>query len=167
MLLLERQIVRIHRCSDAAGARRVIVGFHARGTRHAAAALAEKQHGLRDDFRLVALLAVLTFPLAGLDAALDEYLGALAQVLGAELRLLAPRDDAEPLGLFLALALGVLVVAIDGNRELGYRLATGRVTHLRITAQIADDHALVERHSVLLALSDPWRPERLRSRTRR
>ena len=61
----------------------------------------------------VALLAVLALPLAGLEAAFDVDLGALAQVLGGELGLLAPGDDAEPLRLFLALALGVLVVAVD------------------------------------------------------
>ena len=109
--------------------------------------------GVGDQLRGVPLLAVLVFPLAGLDAALDVDLGALAQVLRGELRLLAPGDDAEPLGLFLPLALLVLVVAVDGDRELGDRLTAGRVAHLRIAAQVADDHALVERHStVLLAL---------------
>src|SRR4051794_8209706 len=40
---------------------------------------------VRDQLRRVALLAVLPFPLAGLDAALDVHLGALAQVLSGEL----------------------------------------------------------------------------------
>ena len=57
-----------------------------------------------DELGGVALLAVLVLPLAGLDAALDVDLGALAQVFRGALGLLAPGDDAEPLGLFLPLA---------------------------------------------------------------
>ena len=100
--------------------------------------------GVGNELGGVALLAVLAFPLARLEATLDVDLVALAQVLGGKLSLLAPAHDAEPLGLFLALALGVLVVAVDRNRELGHGLAAGRVAHLGVTTQVTDDHALVQ-----------------------
>jgi len=44
----------------------------------------------------------------------------------------------------LALALLVLVVAVGRDGELRDGLPAGRVAHLGITAEVADDHALVE-----------------------
>ena len=37
---------------------------------------------------------------------------------------------------------------VDGDAELGHGLAGGRVAHLRVAPEIADDHDLAERHVV-------------------
>ena len=60
------------------------------------------------------------------------------------LALVTPDDDAEPLGLALPLPLRVAVVAVGGHAELRDGLSAGRVAHLGIAAEVADDHALVQ-----------------------
>src|SRR4249919_461656 len=74
---------------------------------------------VRNELGGVALLAGLVLPLTGLEPAFDVDLVALAQVFRGALSLLAPDDDAEPLGLFLPLPRLVLVVPVDGDGELG------------------------------------------------
>src|ERR1019366_6753368 len=102
------------------------------------------RYGPGDEFRRVALRARLVFPLPGLEPALDIDLAALAQVFGCALCERTPGDDPEPLRLFLPRAILTLEVAVHGDRELGHGLTARRRAHLRITAEIADDHHLVE-----------------------
>src|ERR1035437_3251656 len=103
-------------------------------------------HRVRNQLGRVVLLAVLAVPGSGLEPALDIDLAALPEVLGGPLGERGPSHDPEPLRLFLPFAAGVLVIAVHGNRELGHRLPVGRIPHLWIAAEIADDHRFVERH---------------------
>ena len=112
------------------------------------------------------LLAVVALELAGLEAALDEDAVALAELLGGALGAVAEDADAEPVGALVdpaALVVGLAVA--DGDGELGHRPAAGGVAHLRVAAQVADDHDLAERHRE--ASVSRWRPGPPRSRIRR
>src|SRR5687767_3814759 len=64
----------------------------------------------------VLLIPVLVVPLAGLEPSLHIDLLTLGEVLLQALRLLAPEDDAVPLGLFLLLP--ALVVPHFGRRKV-------------------------------------------------
>src|SRR2546422_1570168 len=92
----------------------------------------------------VPLLAVLTFPLARLEPALDQDRTALVEVLAAALRLLAPGDDREERGLFALVAPLRRVVAVDRQPQVGHGGAARRVAQLRGAGQIADQEDLVE-----------------------
>src|SRR6266478_1807591 len=88
---LEGDVLVVHRSGRVRGEiwRRLVLS--ARGTR----ASAQELHGLRHDLRRVTLAAaVLGVVLARRDAALDIDLPPFLEVLGTDLRKLAPRDDA-------------------------------------------------------------------------
>src|SRR5262249_25614221 len=113
------------------------------------------------------LLAVATLELAGAEAALDEHAVALAQVLRRPLGTVAPDGDPEPVGRLHPFAgLLVLRALVDRDAELGHRAAVGRVAHLGIAPEVADNHRLRERRHSRLLFSR-WPRVRLRSRTRR
>src|SRR3990170_4219753 len=76
--------------------------------------------------------------------ALDQHLAPLAQVLMRRLGLLAPHRDAEPDRL-LDLVAGVVVVgAIGRHAQVRDGLATGRVAHLRIAPEVANEDDFVK-----------------------
>src|SRR5262245_6285999 len=142
----ERNIVvgdRLHRRLVTASVRhRCAATFH-RSAASAATTAAEQRDPVRLDFCRIPLVAVLVIPLARLQATFDVDLLALRQVLLQALRLLAPQDDAVPLGFFLALS--ALVVPHLGRRKVQRRhgSATRRVAELRIAAKIADEDYFV------------------------
>src|SRR5579859_1303549 len=136
--LLERQIVGV---VDLAVHHRVAAAV-ASGSGRARAI--EELHVLRHDFRRVALLAVLPVPRPRLQAALDVDAPALLQELVALLGQLVPGHHPHPLGLFAAFAVGRAVLAADRDGEVRDRAAVGREPHLRVAAEVADDHHLVQ-----------------------
>ena len=102
---------------------------------------------LQHDLGRVALLAALVLPFARLQLALDVDFGAFLQILLHYLaQWLAEDHDAMPLGLFLALAGGLVAPAFaGGDVEIGDRAAVLGAADLRILAQIADQNDLVDR----------------------
>src|SRR6478736_6436190 len=108
-----------------------------------AGALLEVHDAVGRDLERRPLLAVAAFELARLEAALDEHAVALAQVLRGPLGTVAPDADPEPVGLLDPLpGLLVLRALVDRDVELRHGPAAGRVPHLRIGAQVPDDHHL-------------------------
>ncbi len=88
-------------------------------------------HGLRHDLRSVTLAAaVLGVVLARRDAALDVDLPPFLEVLGADLRELAPCDDAMPFGALLARTAAVGEVLGGSNREVGAVVAIVKLATL-------------------------------------
>src|SRR3954451_21828996 len=150
----ERNVVVRAATTTTAATTAVATEIFARGRRRvvrAAAALAaflaataEELHVVGDDLGDVALVAFLVVVRAGLDATLDVDLAALREILGADLRALAPHDDAVPLGALLALS--VLVVPALARREpqLADALPARRVPHVGISAEITDQNDLVD-----------------------
>src|SRR5438270_822184 len=96
----------------------------------------------------LALLPVLALPGTGLDAALDIDQRPLLQVLGHDLGQVpaadVPADDVVVVGVLLLLALRPRGVAVGGDREGGDGLAGGRVAHLRVAGQAADQLRAVQ-----------------------
>ena len=74
----------------------------------------EEQHALRHDFGPVFSFALRGVPGARLESAFHVYFTSLLEELAALLGQLAPGDDGEPLGLFLALA-------VAGRCRCGWR----------------------------------------------
>src|SRR5437762_3972358 len=93
-----------------------------------------------------ALLAVLALPFAGAQPAFGVDLVPLAQLLGSALGGLVPDLDVEPLRLLLPLAVGALEVVVHRDAQVGHGLSARRVAQLRIGAEVADDHHLVQGH---------------------
>src|SRR5258705_4677206 len=145
---LEGDIVvgdRLHRrllVAAAPGHRRA-AALHRRPRTAAAASAAEQRDGVGLGLWRVAPVFLLFVPLARLQAALDVDLLALGEIFLQALRLLAPQDDAVPLGFFLALP--ALVVPHLGGREIqrGDRRAAGRVAKLRVAPEISHEDYLV------------------------
>src|SRR4029079_7048053 len=112
-----------------------------------AGAFLEVHDAVGRDLERRPLLAVAALELAGLEATLDEHAVALAQVFRGPLGAVAPDADPEPVGLLDPLpGLLVLRALVDRDVELRHGPAVGRVPHLRIRAQVADDHRLAQRH---------------------
>src|SRR5579859_1359193 len=106
------------------------------------------------------LLAVLAFPGAGLQPALDVDQRALAQevrhLLGEVPLADVPGHDVVVVGELLALPVGSRRVAVGGDRKGGDRLAARRVAHLRVLGQAAHQHHLVQAcHHASSASSEP------------
>src|SRR5579872_1424356 len=98
---------------------------------------------LQHHFGRIAILARLILPLARLQLALDEDLGALLEILlGDPAQILVEDDDAVPLGLFLALAGRFVAPRIGGgDAQIGDRPTVLGATNFWIGAQVADqDH---------------------------
>ena len=68
----------------------------------------------------------------------------------AGLGLLAPHRDAEPDRLFDLVAGAVGVGPVGGHAERGHRLAAGRVAHLGVAAEVANENQLVEHGELLV-----------------
>ena len=86
-----------------------------------------------------------------MDAALDEELVALADILLHLLGELAPGDDVVPLG-----ALGYLCAVgqsvgwlMGGQREGGYRAVGIDVADIRVAAYVANEEGFVEGHGLM------------------
>src|SRR5580698_780298 len=101
---------------------------------------------LQHHFGRVAVLARLILPFARLQRALDENLRALLEILlGDPAQILIEDDDAMPLGLFLALARGLVLPGFRGGKpQIRHRPAVLGATNFRIGAQIADQDHLVD-----------------------
>src|SRR3990172_3885157 len=108
----------------------------------------QEQHPVGDDLRAIALLTVRGIPGAGALATLDIHPAALLQELTALLRQLAPGHHAEPFGLLTSLAVRGGIVAAGSHPKAGQSVAVGRIAHLRIRPQVADDHYLIEARHV-------------------
>ncbi len=116
-------------------------GLAVRGT---GSAPAEELHDVGDDLGGVALDALLVLVAAGLDASLDVDLATLGKEAVAVLGLLAPHDDAVPLGLFDAVVGGLVGVrAGGGDAELADGAAAGGVANLGVAPEVTDDDALL------------------------
>src|SRR4029077_9605640 len=124
----------------------------------AAASRVEELDVVSDDLRGPALLAVLAFPRARLDATLDVNEGALARVLGHDLGQISLAgvvgDDVVVVGELFLLAVRSAGPAIGGDAEVGHRRAAWRVPHLRVLGQPADAERLVQVGHLCLLLSN-------------
>src|SRR3954452_13882046 len=105
---------------------------------------AEELHGVGNDIYRLPLLAVLSLPLAPLEAPVDRHGAALREVLGAVLALRAPYGDVEVVGLVDPLAGRLVLPArVHGHAEAADRGAAVRVPELRVAREVArDDHAI-------------------------
>ena len=111
----------------------------------AVAAPIEHLHFTRDHLGGVALLAVLPLPGARLQAPFDIYLGALAQVLVADLRQAGEADHAVPIGAVAPLVGGAILPAVaGGDAEVGDRTLILGVADLGVAPQIADQNNFVD-----------------------
>src|SRR5580698_520105 len=101
---------------------------------------------LQHDFGGIAVLSGLVLPFARLQRALDVNLRALLEILlGDPAQILIEDDDAVPLGLFLALARGLVLPGLRcGQPQVRHRPAVLGATNFRIGAQIADQDHLVD-----------------------
>src|SRR6266702_2504709 len=117
----------------------------------ASASAAAIEHGqgrveaLQHDLGRIFLDPALVGPFARLQRALDVHLGALLQILLGDLaEPFVEDDDAVPLGLFLALAGGLVAPGFRRrNAQIGDRPAILRPPDFRILAEIADQNHLV------------------------
>ena len=105
-----------------------------------------------------AFIAVVVFPIPGLELALDADLAALDQVLAGGLGGLAPADDAVPLDLLLGVAVLVLPPLVGGEAQLADGLAGLGVLELGVTAEVTDQRDAVEGHRGSLRLRCRCRP---------
>src|ERR1700730_15896958 len=158
------------RARGTAGAE-VAAALIVRAEAAAASTAASIQHGqarieaLQHHFRGILLDAGLVGPFAGLQLALDVNLGALLQILLGDLaQAFVENHDAMPLGLFLALAGGLVApVFRGGDRQIGDRPPILGTPDFGILAEIADQnhlvHASCHRCSPLASLfrADPIR----------
>src|SRR3990172_5530203 len=76
--------------------------------------------------------------------ALDQHLAPLAQILVRRFGLFAPHRDAEPDRLLHLVAGVVSVGAVGRHVKIGDGLATGRVAHLRIAPEVANEDDFVK-----------------------
>src|SRR5262245_33594189 len=91
-----------------------------------------------------ALLAVLGFPVTGLQPALDEDLASLVQIFAAGFRLLAPHHYRQEAGVLALLAALRGVVTIDRHPKVGHGGTVRSVAELRRPRQIADQQDFVQ-----------------------
>ena len=141
-------------CAPRTAARAEVVAAAAAAKILAAArAAARVEHGQRGVEALqhhlgrIFLDAVLVGVLAGLELALEIDLGALLQILLDDFAEPFVEDHhAVPLGLFLALAGGLVAPAFrSGDRQVGDRTPVLGAPDFRIAAEIADEDHLVDR----------------------
>ena len=103
---------------------------------------------------------MLILPLPRANAAFDEDLPALREVLPDDLRLLAPHHDPMPLGGFLLLAALVGPALGGGEAEVRHGLLAGGVAQLGVGAQISDQNDLVDSHTFLRVRPSMGSPSR-------
>src|SRR5579871_540709 len=147
MCLLERNVV-VGRGREVGAARAQGFGGARRHELVAAAtvavaAAAEELDALGDDLDGLALYAVL-LPLPPVEAAVDRDGPALAQILGAALRLVAEDRDTEEVRLVDPVAGLVAAPAVDGDAEVADGRAAGRVAQFGVARQVADEHDAVD-----------------------
>src|SRR5712692_5152433 len=112
------------------------------GRRRGSPGAPHELHALSHNLDDGSFAAVLGFPLARLQPALDE-------IFAAALRLLSPHHDREETGFLPFLAPLRRVVAIDRQPQISDGSSAGRVTELRGLGQVADQEHLVEaRHQL-------------------
>src|SRR5690606_18224754 len=112
----------------------------------AAVTPAEHLHLLGDDLGGPAILALLVLPLARLQPALDVDRAARAEVFVGDLAQAVEEDHPVPFGVLPALAgVPVLADARGGDRDVADRAAVGRIAHLRVATEVADQDHLVDR----------------------
>lgn len=99
-----------------------------------------------DNFGTAALLAVLRFPITGLQASFHVYAATFCEVLRADFCELAPGDDVVKLRSFLALAGGVCPYGRCCDTEVRDSLPGTRGTRFRVFGHVANDHGAVETH---------------------
>jgi hypothetical protein len=99
---------------------------------------------LRNDLGGVPILTVAVGPLAGLEATLDIDAGSFGEVLIADFTELVPRDNAEPLGLFVGVAIFVAPRAVARHSEGRYCASLSSVTHFRIGTEMTSQLYFVE-----------------------
>ena len=105
----------------------------------------QDDHILCDDLCAVAAHAILAFPVARLHAAVDVHLATLGKVLPADFRELAPGHDVvEVRGLLLGTVLSG-PVAVCRHGERADALSRLRLTHFRISREVADDRGTIKR----------------------
>src|SRR5579884_398661 len=143
MPLLERDVV--------VGRSREVGALLRRAGRHelvaaalAVAAAAEELDALGDDLDGLALRAVLSLPLAPVEATVDRDRAALAQVLRAVLGLVAENRDPEEVRLVDPVARLVSPPPVDRDAEIADGRAAGRVPQLGIPRQVPDQHDAVD-----------------------
>src|SRR3954469_9538345 len=110
----------------------------------ALAAAAEELDGVGDDLDGLALLAVLRFPLAPFEAAVDRDRPALRQVLRAALRLVAEDGDAEVVRLVAPLTGFVAAPRVDGDAQRADGCAAAGLAELGILRQVPDEDDAVD-----------------------
>src|SRR5580765_5810933 len=111
----------------------------------ASPAAAEELDAVGDDLDGLALGAVLSLPLAPLEAAVDRDGPALREVLVAALGLIAPDGDVEVVRLVGPLAGGsVLSPRVDRDPQAADRGAAAGVTQLRVAGQVPHEHDAVD-----------------------
>src|SRR5262245_3730164 len=143
LLLLERLAgdVVVGRC------RHLVAGERRRrrhgGCRRTLAATHELD-ALGNDLGHGPLLAVLAFPVPGLQATFDEDLTALVEVFAARFGLLAPHDDGEKRRFLAFLATLCGVVPVHREAQISDSGAARGVTKLRGAGQITDQKNFVE-----------------------
>lgn len=113
-------------------------------TTTAAIAVAEELHVFTDDFQLVALLTVFVLPSVELETAFDIDGPSFAEVLLSELGLLAPESHIHKGRFFLAFAVVVLKIAIDGQTDVCHGSAFGGEANLGVAGEVPDQHDFVQ-----------------------
>jgi hypothetical protein len=112
---------------------------------HAAAARVEHLHFVGDDFRGVAVLALLVLPLARAQRAFDVDLRALLQVLAGDFTETPEHGHVVPLGAFLVLARLLVFPALAGRHaDVRDRHAGRHGAGFRVCAQISDQDDFVD-----------------------
>src|SRR5690606_28106518 len=100
-----------------------------------AATAVEHLHFAGDDFRGVAVLAILPLPFAGAQAAFDVHLRAFFQVFAGDFTEAVEEHHAVPFGALLHLpGLFVFPAFAGGDVDVGHRTAAGQKTGFRVRA---------------------------------
>ena len=147
--------------------RRTVVALTAAPPPPPSPAATEELHVGGDDLGDVLLVAFLVVVRAGLDAALDEDLAALGEVLRADLGALAPHHDAVPLGALLALTVLVVPALAGRDAQLADALPARRVPHVGIGAEVSDEDDFVDStgHDVFFVFRDTRPVDSVRGHT--
>src|SRR3954471_8771882 len=122
----------------------VVVAAGALAALAAVVAAAQELDGLGHDLDRLALGAVLSLPLAPVQAPVDTDGAALGQEARAVLTLGAPDGDAEVVGLVDPLAGGVLTPAVGGDAQRADAIARLEAPELRVARQIPREDDAVD-----------------------
>ena len=122
----------------------------------AASARTDEIHRRGVDLRRVPLVAILVFPLAGLDAAFDLHRPALREILMAQLAYASPSDDAVPLGALDPFAVLVVPGLACRQCEIADGLAVLGLSKFRIPAEVADENGFVDACHAERSIGTGW-----------